>query len=97
MSLEEIIVVVEMRGMGEGLRAIRTIEPSGPDTLPLTTHFSNKLTHHTHTHIAGMQYSALRQLRPMFRLAPRRPFPPVENPWAYVRASQADVEFSMTK
>lgn len=44
-----------------------------------------------------MQYSALRQLRPMFRLAPRRPFPPVENPWAYVRASQADVEFSMTK
>ncbi len=49
------------------------------------------------TATAGTQYSALRQLRPMFRLAPRRPFPPVENPWAYVRASQADVEFSMTK
>ena len=46
---------------------------------------------------AGNQYSALRQLRPMIRLAPRRPFPPVENPWAYVRASPADLEFSMTK
>lgn len=36
---------------------------------------------------AGQAYSALGQLRPMVRLAPRRPFPPVENPWAYVRAS----------
>ena len=46
---------------------------------------------------AGQAYSALGQLRPMVRLAPRRPFPPVENPWAYVRASPSDIEFSMTK
>lgn len=45
----------------------------------------------------GQAYSALGQLRPMVRLAPRRPFPPVENPWAYVRASPSDIEFSMTK
>jgi len=35
----------------------------------------------------GTAYPALHQLRPLLRLAPRRPFPPVENPWAYVRAS----------
>ena len=65
----------------------------------LMTHLTtNDYIMSTYNNIAaGTQYSALRQLRPFLQLAPRRPFPPVENPWAYVRASEADIEFSMTK
>lgn len=46
---------------------------------------------------AAGRYSALRQVGPAIGLAARRPFPPSENPWAYVRSAETDVEFSMTK